>query len=106
VSVRRLPYDVQRDMRFYEVVVGFRNAIELMQIIRGRPLDPDHLWWGFARNEPRRGSGGTGADDDGLTGSRVPRRPFGGADAAAVELAPPVEPDFTDADGIELRPTA
>ena len=93
-------------MTFYEVVVGFRNAIELMQIIRGRPLDPDHLWWGFARNEPRRGSDGSDADDDGLTGSRVPRRPLGGADAAVVELAPPVEPDFTDADGIELRPTA
>jgi hypothetical protein len=38
--MRRLLNDVQRDMTFYEVVVGFRNAIELMQIIRGRPLDP------------------------------------------------------------------
>ena len=93
-------------MTFYEVVVCFRNAIELMQIIRGRPLDPDRLWWGFARNEPRRGPDRTDADDGGLTGSRVPRRPFGGADAAAIELAPPIESDFADADGIELRPTA
>jgi hypothetical protein len=77
-------------MTFHAVAVGFRNAVEQMLIRHGRPDDLEHMWWGFGPYErswppgPRRG------DDDGLAGSRVPRRPHGGTDAARVELEEPV----------------
>ncbi len=45
----KLLYDVQREMTFYRVAVDFRNAVEKMLVIRGRPLDQDYLWWGFGR---------------------------------------------------------
>jgi hypothetical protein len=74
--------------------VSFRNAVELMMIIRGRPLDPDHLFWGFGGYErrPRRSRyDDEWPDDDGLAGSRVPKRPYGGTGAASVELEQPIE---------------
>jgi hypothetical protein len=102
--VRKLPYDVQRDMTFYQVIVGFRNAVELMLIIRGRPLDPDQMWWGFGRDEPPPRRRGSDRDDDGLAGSRVPKRPYGGSGAATVELAPPFDGDLAEPAQVELRP--
>ncbi len=71
------------------MVVEFRNAVERMQIRRGRSLDTDHLWWGFGD----RGYGRPPTDDGGLAGSRVPRHPPGGADGIAVALE---EPDAFD----------
>lgn len=104
--MRRLAYDVQRDMAFYEVAVSFRNAVEGMLIVRGRHSDPDHLWWGFARNPTSGRSNGWDAGDDGPFGARVPKHPFGGSDAASVELAPPIEPEVDDLEGIAFRPSA
>lgn len=94
-----LRHDGERDLPFYRLVVSFRNAVELMMIIRGRPLDPDHLFWGFGGYEhrPRRRrdddewAGDEWRDDDGLAGSRVPKRPYGGTGAASVELEQPIE---------------
>jgi hypothetical protein len=88
--MRRLPHDVQRDMTFYRAVVDFRNAVERMMVSRGRPLDVDHVWWGFGytgwqRHRP------TG--DGGLAGSRVPRRPHGGSGGARVQIDEPIESD-------------
>lgn len=91
-----LRHDGQRELPFYRLVVSFRNAVELMMIKRGRPLDTDHLFWGFGGHEqpPRRRPGDDEwTDDDGLAGSRVPKRPYGGTGAAGVELPPPVEDD-------------
>jgi hypothetical protein len=89
--MRRLPHDVQRDATFHAVVVAFRNSVEQMMIREGR-LEPDHLFWGF-RFETRLGGWmpGDGDDDAGVTGSRVPRRPFGGSGVASVALGPPDE---------------
>ncbi len=82
--MRRLPYNVQRDMAFHRTVVGFRNAVERMLVTRGRNLDTEHLWWGFGTD---RGRGDASDDgDDGLAGSRVPRRPSGGVGGAALKL--------------------
>lgn len=99
-----LRHDGQRELPFYRLVVSFRNAVELMMITRGRPLDSDHLFWGFGgyRDPPRRKrSGGDWPDDqwpddDGLAGSRVPKRPYGGTGEAGVELEPPVEENSRD----------
>jgi hypothetical protein len=88
--MRRLPRDVQRDMTFYRAVVDFRNAVERMMVSRGRPLDVDHVWWGFGytgwQHPPPVGDGG-------LAGARVPRRPPGGAGGAGVEIDEPIEND-------------
>jgi hypothetical protein len=81
--MRRLPYDVQRDMSVYRTFVEFRNAVERMMIRRGRPLDLDHVWWGFPQ------TGGQPGEGPGLAGSRVPRRPYGGSGGARVELDEP-----------------
>jgi hypothetical protein len=102
VEPRRWPIlqnDGQRDLPFYRLVVSFRNAVELMMIKRGKPLDPDHLFWGFGgyehRPRPRRDDdewpGDEWPDDDGLAGSRVPKLPYGGMGGASVELEPPFE---------------
>ena len=90
--MRKIRYDVQRDMSFYRTLVGFRNAIERMWMNRGDLPDSDHRFWGFG------GYGGrpTGGDD-GLAGSRIPRRPYGGSGAAGVELEPPDEIEWEEA---------
>lgn len=76
-------------MSFYRLSVEVRNAIERMMIRRGRPLDTDHLWWGFGdtrhHHEP--------PSDGGLAGSRVPRRPPGGIDGHGAELVEPIAAD-------------
>jgi hypothetical protein len=87
--VKRLPYDVQRDMSFYRLSVEFRNAIERMMIRQGRTLDTDHLWWGFGDTGRRREP----PSDGGLAGSRVPRRPHGGVGGDGVELEQPIPAD-------------
>jgi hypothetical protein len=88
----RLRFDVQRDMAFYHVAVGFRNAVEQMQARHGRLDDEDHRWWGFGdlrRPNPDLPPNWWG--DDGLAGSRIPRHPAPGAGEAAVELEEPSE---------------
>jgi hypothetical protein len=86
--MKRHLYDVQRDMTFYRAVVDFRNAVERMLVSRGRSLDVDHVWWGFGyadlHRQPPTGDGG-------LAGSRVRRRPPGGAGGARVQIDEPVE---------------
>jgi hypothetical protein len=88
--MRRHAYDVQRGMPFYRAVVDFRNAVERMMVSWGRPLDVDHVWWGFRdtgwHRPPPTGDGG-------LAGSRVPRRPPGGAGGARVQIDEPIESD-------------
>ena len=81
-------------MDFYQVAVSFRNAIEQMQARHGRLDDSDHRWWGFG--DLRRGGGDINAPDDwsgddGLAGTRVPKRPRPGAGEASVELEEPRE---------------
>jgi hypothetical protein len=85
--VRKLPFDVQRDMCFYLTVVAFRNAVERMMLTKGALADPVHVFWGFGSTRSRYW--GAGPDDSGLAGSRVPRRPPGGSGAATVELSEP-----------------
>jgi hypothetical protein len=83
-SVRKLRYGVQRDMAFYRTVADFRNAVERMMVRRGTLPDAEHIFWGFGGPSPRYPQ--RGSDDDGLAGSRVPRRPRpdpGGAAATA-----------------------
>lgn len=104
----RIPYDVQRDLNFYRTVVAFRNAIERWQIVRGTIEDPDQvaLWWGFGYVGRRPHEGGAGGydrpddfgprDDDDLAGSRVPRRPLGGAGAAGAEADVESEDEVDD----------
>jgi hypothetical protein len=93
-------HDGQRELPFYRLVVGFRNAVELMLIKRGKALDTDHLFWGFGGyDQPprRRMDQDEWRDDDGLAGSRVPKQPYGGAGSAGVELEPPMgEPEYED----------
>jgi hypothetical protein len=81
--MRKLAYDVQRDMSVYRTFVEFRNAVERMMIRHGRPVDIEHVWWGFRQTGREPGEG------PGLAGSRVPRRPYGGSGGARVELAEP-----------------
>jgi len=89
--MRRLAHDVQRDLTFYQTVVAFRIAIERMRFEKGSvDLDQVHWWWGFGYlGSPRAGLGGDDgpdSDPDDMAGSRVPRRPYGGAGAAGAEL--------------------
>ncbi len=77
-------------MAFHRTVVGFRNAVERMLVTRGRNLDIEHLWWGFGTDGGRRDASDDG-DDDGLAGSRVPRRPSGGVGGGAVGLGESAE---------------
>jgi hypothetical protein len=103
VMPRRLLFDVQREMPFYRVAVGFRNAVEAMEIRRHRD-DPDwrpHLvWWGFGRldraEDRRRRDDGFDRGDDGQAGSREPRRPHGGAGSAGA-MAIPIDDEELDA---------
>jgi len=93
--MRRLAYDVQRDMTFYRVAVEFRNAVERCQIREGRSLNAEHLWWGFGDSgRPFPGQG----DDGGMAGARVPRRPL---DDDGEELVALQEPFARDEDAIE-----
>jgi hypothetical protein len=92
VLVRRIPYDVQRDMSFYRTVVGFRNGVERMRMNHGELPDWDHVFWGFGGS-----GGGQPGGDDGLAGSRIPRRPYGGSGAAGVGLVPPEQLDWDEA---------
>ena len=89
--MRKIPFDVQRDMPFYRTVVGFRNAVERMRSNRGDVPDSDHLFWGFGGY-----GGGPAGDDDGLAGSRIPRRPYGGSGAATIGLEPPEQLDWKE----------
>jgi hypothetical protein len=89
--VRKIPFDAQRDMPFYRTVVGFRNAVERMRSNRGDLPDSDHLFWGFGGY-----GGGPAGDDDGLAGSRIPRRPYGGSGAATIGLEPPEQLDWEE----------
>jgi hypothetical protein len=96
--VRRILHDVQRDLPFYRVAVEFRDGVEGMLERRGRLLDPDHVFHGFGpypRHWPRgrRPDDDRGPADDGLAGSRVPRRPPGDAGGARVEIEPIIEGD-------------
>jgi hypothetical protein len=91
--------DVQRDLAFYQTVVTFRNAVERMRVAKGS-VDPDevHWWWGFGYlGWPHAGLGGNDGPewnpDDDMAGSRVPRRPYGGAGAAGAEVPEPVKDD-------------
>ena len=97
--MRKLPHDFQRDLHTYHLFVKFRNAVEAMRLRRGHG-DPDEMWWGFGpyRRMPFE------PGDDGLAGSRVPRRPFGGAGSGAVALDEPWTLE-DDAEG-EARPIA
>jgi hypothetical protein len=112
--MRRLPHDVQRDLHFFRTAMAFRNAIERMQVARGT-VDPDDVswWWGFGYLGRPRSEGGTSGfqepddvdpwgDDDDLAGSRVPRRPFGGAGAAGAEAEPVGDIALDDLDGASL----
>jgi hypothetical protein len=100
---RRLLFDVQREMPFYEVVVGFRNAVEAMEIRRHRD-DPDwrpHLvWWGFGRPDRQQDRWRRDDDldqgDDGIAGSREPRRPYGGRGTVGA-MAIPIDDEALDA---------
>ena len=85
-SVRKLPYDVQRDMAFYRTVADFRNAVERMMFRRGTLPDAEHVFWGFGGPPPRYPQ--RGSDDDGLAGSRVPRRPHPDSGGAAATPTP------------------
>ena len=85
--MRRLRYDVQRDMAFYRVVVDFRNAVEQMVVSRGGPLDVDNLWWGFGDTGSQRRRP---TDDGGLAGSRVPRRPPGDEGDDRIQITEPI----------------
>jgi hypothetical protein len=72
-------------MAFYRAVVDFRNAIERMRLKRGTLQDTEHIFWGFGvppRRYPEQGS-----DDDGLAGSRIPRRPTPDAGGAVASVA-------------------
>ena len=93
---RPLLFDVQRDMAFYGLAVGFRNAVEQMQARHGRLDDEDHRWWGFGDlrgpNDPEAPPDWWG--DDGLAGSRIPRHPAPGAGEATVELEEPRQGAF------------
>jgi hypothetical protein len=85
--VRKLPYDAQRDMAFYQTFVQFRNAVERMMLRRGTLRDGEHVFWGFP--SPPRRYPDPGADDDGRAGSRIPRRPHpdtGGAAAVSEQI--------------------
>lgn len=91
IRARPLVFDFQRDLTFYGVAVGFRNAIEQMRARHGRLDDTDHRWWGFG---DLRGPKDPDAPpdwwgDDGLAGSRIPRHPAPGAGEASVELEQP-----------------
>lgn len=81
-SVRKLPYDVQRDMAFYRTIAEFRNSVERMMLRRGTPRNSDHVFFGFG--DPPRRYPEPGADDDGPAGARIPRRPHPGTGGAAV----------------------
>jgi hypothetical protein len=93
--------DVQRDPPFYRAAVEFRDSVDRMLERHRRLADPDHVFHGFGAgpshwpgrewfgDDRRRGS------DDGLAGSRVPRRPRGGAGSARIELEPVIEDDAT-----------
>ncbi len=99
--VRRMLHDVQRDLPFYRAAVEFRDSVERMLERHGRLSEPDHVFHGFGsdpthwpgrgwfRDDRRRGS------DDGLAGSRVPRRPRGGAGGVRIELEPTIEDEIT-----------
>jgi hypothetical protein len=78
------PLDDRQRKKFYRLAVGFRNSVEAM--IHRRPTDPP--------DEPNDRE-----DDDNLSGSRVPKRPPGGADAVGIALAPPVD---TEAETIDV----
>ena len=91
---RPLRHAVERGLGFYQTVVGFRNAVEQMQARHGRLDDPDHRWWGFGdlrrdrdSDDPDRPPRWYG--DDGLAGSRVPKRPPDGSGEASAELEEP-----------------
>ena len=101
MAVRKIPYDVQREMPFYRAVVAFRNAVERMRLDRGNSPDSDHLFWGFGGYE-----GGPSNDDDGLAGSRRPRRPYGGSGAASVSLDPPERLDREEASMDAIHPAS
>ena len=95
--VRRLPFDVQRDAAGYRMAVQFRNAFEQMKDRRGTLTNRQHMFWGFdappAPDVDRRDDAGRDSDDDGLAGSRVPRRPrpdAGDAAAVAIDSSEPV----------------
>jgi len=77
-----------------------------MMIKRGKALDTDHLFWGFGGYNQlprRRVDEDESTDDDGLAGSRVPKRPYGGAGSAGVALEPPVE-EAQYEDQVRLNP--
>jgi len=97
--VRRLPFDVQRDLYFYLTIVAFRNAVERMALANGTLLDPDHLFWGFGITRSRY-RGGPGPGDSGLAGSRVPRRPPDGSGLADIELNEPTSSPDADRAGL------
>jgi hypothetical protein len=98
--VRKSPYDVQRDLPAYRAAVEFRNAVEQMLARHGRLEDPEHVFWGFAPITGHWPGRGPGTDDDGLAGSRVPRRPPGGFGAEGAEAQVPFEAE------VEVGPIA
>jgi hypothetical protein len=95
-----MAYDVQREMAVYLAAVELRNAVEQMLARHGRLDDPEHLFWGFGPSIGRWPGRGPRADDDGLAGSRVPRRPPGGSGAAGAEVELPRQAEA------EARPIA
>jgi hypothetical protein len=86
-----LRHNAQRQLMFYRLVVDLRNAIEQMQARHRRLEDPEHRWWGFGDLRPPKGDDRRWPGDDGLAGSRVPRRPPDGAGEVRVELDEPSE---------------
>ena len=89
--MRRLRYDVQREMVAYLAAVEFRNLVEQMLARHGRLDDPEHVFWGFGPSIAPWHGRGPGNDADGLAGSRVPRRPLDGSGAAGATTEAPRE---------------
>lgn len=99
--MRRLAFNVQRDLAFHRTTVEFRNAVESMLERHGRLPDSEHIFHGFGAGPTRRRGGGRGPDDgrdDDRTGSGVPRRPRDGSGGAAIAREPPIPAPATPTD--------